>query len=262
MNAHAPALGDPLARFNLLDEAMPVMLAYIDCQQRYRYHNRAFREWLGLEAGEINGHTMHEVLGEKVYPEIAQRVAQALSGQAVHYQRTRKTRNGGAQRLFIHLVPRLSGDGKVGGLFAFIVNQARLGGAGRPVPAAAPAAQPVPVEKAQSLYDESIDLELTGWQNAADRIKSALKKDEFILYAQLVELRDSVHTKLGEAVGALETIRLDLLRLHAGSTTIQSITTHLGLAVDVSEEIGRLIAANKDVERMLHFPRLAASTPV
>ncbi|MEO5568607.1 MAG: serine/threonine-protein kinase, partial [Gemmatimonadaceae bacterium] len=78
----------------------------------------------------------------------------------------------------------------------------------------------------------------------------------------LVELRDSVHTKLGEAVGALETIRLDLLRLHAGSTTIQSITTHLGLAVDVSDEIGRLIAANKDVERMLHFPRLAASTPV
>jgi len=78
----------------------------------------------------------------------------------------------------------------------------------------------------------------------------------------MVELRDAVHLKLGEAVGALETIRLDLLRLHAGSTTIQSITTHLGLAVDVSDEIARLIAANSDVERVLHFPRLAASTPV
>jgi serine/threonine-protein kinase len=80
--------------------------------------------------------------------------------------------------------------------------------------------------------------------------------------AQMIALRDSVHAKLGEAVGALETIRLDLLRLHAGSTTVQSVTTHLGIAKDVSAEIGRLIAANRDVDRLLHFPRLAASTPV
>lgn len=205
MNAHGLSLVDPLARFNLLDEAMPVMLAYIDCQQRYRYHNRAFREWLGLEAADVNGHTMREVLGEKVYAEIAQRVAQVLSGQAVHYERTQKTRDGGAARLFIHLVPQLSGDGRVAGVFAFIVNRARRTRAAWPVPAEAPGAQPVPVDKAQSLYDESIDLELTGWQNAADRIKSALKNDEFILYAQLIrDLSDDsrsfyeIHVRMAE----------------------------------------------------------------
>ena len=33
--------------------------------------------------------------------------------------------------------------------------------------------------------------------------------------------RDIVHARLGEAVGALETIRLNLLRLHAGSATVE-----------------------------------------
>jgi eukaryotic-like serine/threonine-protein kinase len=77
-----------------------------------------------------------------------------------------------------------------------------------------------------------------------------------------LRVRASVHGKLTDAVGALETIRLDLLRLHAGSTTVQSVTTHMGIAEDVSREINRMIAASADVDRMLAFPREAAPTPV
>lgn len=80
--------------------------------------------------------------------------------------------------------------------------------------------------------------------------------------AELRLMRDSVHAKLGDAVGALETIRLNLLRLHAGSATVESLTTHLGMAREVSEEVERLIAAHADVERVIHFPRLTAPTPV
>jgi hypothetical protein len=43
---------------------------------------------------------------------------------------------------------------------------------------------------------------------------------------------------------------------------VESITTHLGLAAEVSEEVERLIAAHEDVERAIDYPRLAASTPV
>jgi serine/threonine-protein kinase len=81
-------------------------------------------------------------------------------------------------------------------------------------------------------------------------------------YAEVRALRDSIHAKLGDAVGALETIRLNLLRLHAGSATVEGLTTHLGLAADVSEEVERLIAAHEEVERSLKFPRQPASTPV
>ena len=80
-------------------------------------------------------------------------------------------------------------------------------------------------------------------------------------YTDLRAMRDSIQTKLGETVAALETIRLDLLRLHAGSGTIAGLTTHIGLAAEVSEEVGRLIAAHAEVERMLAFPRPIAATP-
>jgi hypothetical protein len=52
-----------------------------------------------------------------------------------------------------------------------------------------------------------------------------------------------------------------LLRLHAGAGSVEGLTTHLGLAAEVSEEVERLIAAHAEVERTLKFPRLAASTP-
>jgi predicted Ser/Thr protein kinase len=80
-------------------------------------------------------------------------------------------------------------------------------------------------------------------------------------YSDVRETRDELHAKLGEAVGALETIRLNLLRLHAGSGSVQGLTTHIGLAAEVSEEVDRLLAAKSEMERGLSFPRDVASTP-
>ncbi|MEP7000909.1 MAG: hypothetical protein ABI969_10565, partial [bacterium] len=81
-------------------------------------------------------------------------------------------------------------------------------------------------------------------------------------YESLRVERDLVHGKLGEAVGALETIRLNLLRLHAGSATVEGLTTHIGLAAEVSVEVERMIAAQQDIEAHLRFPRVAEHTPV
>ncbi|HKS06124.1 MAG TPA: serine/threonine-protein kinase [Gemmatimonadaceae bacterium] len=72
---------------------------------------------------------------------------------------------------------------------------------------------------------------------------------------------ESARAKLGAAVGALETIRLNLLRLHAGSGSVEGLTTHLDLAAEMSAEIGRLLAARDEVERGLEYPREVATTP-
>jgi hypothetical protein len=74
--------------------------------------------------------------------------------------------------------------------------------------------------------------------------------------------RDIIAAKLSDAVGALETIRLNLLRLHAGSATVEGLTTHLAIAADVSDEIDRMIAAQDEVEDHLRFPSEPEPTPV
>ena len=99
-----------------------------------------------------------------------------------------------------------------------------------------------------------------------DEIQDALGGAQNVVaspeYAELRAVRDVVYAKLGDAVGALETIRLNLLRLHAGSATVEGLTTHLGIAAEVSEEVERMIRAHDDVERALLFPRPEVATPV
>lgn len=63
--------------------------------------------------------------------------------------------------------------------------------------------------------------------------------------------RDLVQQRLRDAVAALETIRLNLLRLHAGTGTVKSLTTDLGLAREVAREIGRQVEGFREVEDAL-----------
>jgi serine/threonine-protein kinase len=94
----------------------------------------------------------------------------------------------------------------------------------------------------------------TGLQEAFADLGEAASAPEHV---ELREVRDQAEAKLGEAVGALETIRLSLLRLHAGSVTVAGLTTHLGLAAEVSAEVERLLAAREETERVLRKPETA-----
>ncbi len=69
--------------------------------------------------------------------------------------------------------------------------------------------------------------------------------------ADLSAERDLVQQRLKDAVAALETIRLNLLRLHAGTGTVQSLTTDLGLARDIARDIGAQVDAYREIESAL-----------
>ena len=63
--------------------------------------------------------------------------------------------------------------------------------------------------------------------------------------------RDQVRARLERTVAALEAIRLGLLRLHAGSGTVESVTTDLGLAFEAAKEVDRLVEARGEVDAAL-----------
>ena len=63
--------------------------------------------------------------------------------------------------------------------------------------------------------------------------------------------RAQVQARLQEAVASLEALRLGLLRLHAGSMTVDGFTTHLGVASEISAEVARLVAAHDEVNAVL-----------
>ncbi|MEK6612588.1 MAG: bifunctional serine/threonine protein kinase/MFS transporter [Gemmatimonadota bacterium] len=81
-------------------------------------------------------------------------------------------------------------------------------------------------------------------------------------HTPLREERDLAYGRLRDAVGALETIRLNLLRMHAGSMSVQGITTHIEIASELSDEVRRLIASREAVDELLRYPSEIEPTPV
>ena len=71
------------------------------------------------------------------------------------------------------------------------------------------------------------------------------------IFADLTAERELVHQRLADAVAALETIRLNLLRLHAGTGSVQSLTTDLGLAREVAKAVDLLLEGHREVEKDL-----------
>ena len=61
-------------------------------------------------------------------------------------------------------------------------------------------------------------------------------------------------THLAESVAALEGLRLDLLRLHAGTGDLQPLTTLIDAARLIGEDLGRLAEAQQEAERAATRP--------
>ena len=54
--------------------------------------------------------------------------------------------------------------------------------------------------------------------------------------------------QLSEAVAALEGIRLDLLRIHAGAADLAPLTTLMDAARAIGEDLGRLAEAQREAD--------------
>ncbi|HKA59667.1 MAG TPA: serine/threonine-protein kinase [Gemmatimonadales bacterium] len=86
-------------------------------------------------------------------------------------------------------------------------------------------------------------------QRGASDPTIAARHDRIV--SDLTAERDLVQQRLQDAVAALETIRLNLLRLHAGTGTVHSLTTDLGLARELARDIGVQVDAYRVVEQEL-----------
>ena len=70
--------------------------------------------------------------------------------------------------------------------------------------------------------------------------------------------RDAADARLSEVVVALETIRLELLRMHAGAGSVEGMTADLSSARDLSQDIGRVLEGAREVEKLLDSPSSSA----
>lgn len=181
-------------KMRLFSDAMPNMLVYVDAGRRFRFHNRAYREWLGLRDAQLDGQLISDVLDAETYAQIQENISKALSGEQVSYERTQTMASGAVYRLKVTYLPHFNEHGQVVGFFGLlndITERADLPiRRTPPAPAAAtvpnPAGRPLVVTdtSGQTLYLNSMNEQLTGWSDPEARLRRALEQDEFRLFCQ------------------------------------------------------------------------------
>jgi PAS domain S-box-containing protein len=165
LRAHAEeALARIRTSVELVDRALPAMLVYVDNERRVRYHNHAYKRWIGLEEKAIDGRGIEDIVGRAAYAEIAPHLTQALQGRDVCYERTQTMADGHVCRLAVQYLPHYAEAGKVAGVFAILIDVTRAVDLG----SAPPQAQ-------QKAVDDD-----------GARLIAALGRDEFSLFSQAI----------------------------------------------------------------------------
>ncbi|CAN5816172.1 hypothetical protein BH11GEM2_BH11GEM2_27210 [soil metagenome] len=101
----------------------------------------------------------------------------------------------------------------------------------------------------------ALDDQLVAFDRGGDSLDGDVRND---LAAQVREARARSAERLSATVAALESIRLDLLRLPLGRAQIASVTATLEAAREIGDRIGDSIAAQLEVEQLLLASRTGA----
>ncbi|ABE46702.1 response regulator [Polaromonas sp. JS666] len=117
----ARALRASESQLRQITDTVPALIAYVDAEQRFQFHNLAYEEGFGLKRDQIHGKTMREMMGDALYEKERGKIEEALSGYAVQYDRVQKTADGQLRDYIMQYFPRYGEDqdeGKVVGLFS------------------------------------------------------------------------------------------------------------------------------------------------
>ncbi|MBI3146540.1 MAG: PAS-domain containing protein [Pseudogulbenkiania sp.] len=114
------ALRESEAKMRLITDALPALIAYVDSQQIYRFTNKAYENWFGVPQSEIDGHSMREVLGSRLFDGRRHYVERALSGKASVFEMRLPAPRQHIEFARATFIPHFAQDGSVLGFFALI----------------------------------------------------------------------------------------------------------------------------------------------
>ena len=103
-------------RLRLIADNLPILITYVDRQERYTFTNRRFDEVFEVGQHEALGRTVEEVVGPAAYALSKPKLHQALTGKIVQFERPLQTRDGLCWHCITY-VPDYDANGQVRGLF-------------------------------------------------------------------------------------------------------------------------------------------------
>jgi PAS domain S-box-containing protein len=107
-------------QLRLITDALPVLIASVDREHRYRFNNKRYEEWFGCSREALLGTHPRAAWGEEIYQLLEPHVEAALAGQPVSFDTQLNDAKDGKKHISAHYIPDVANDGTVRGYFALI----------------------------------------------------------------------------------------------------------------------------------------------
>ncbi len=117
------ALRQSQTELQLIINAMPILISYVDHEERFRLNNAAYLDWYGLTPQELYGRTIREVIGEEAYFLRAPYIAEALAGRPCSFSLYTPHHDGSSRHALMNYLPRHGADGSVNGFYIFVIDE-------------------------------------------------------------------------------------------------------------------------------------------
>jgi PAS domain S-box-containing protein len=104
----------------LLTDNLPVLIAYIDADARYRFLNRPYETWFLRRREDLLGRSVRDVVGEAAYAHVEPYIKKVLAGERVTFEQFRPYADGVSRHVRVEYVPRTAPDGHVEGFYSLV----------------------------------------------------------------------------------------------------------------------------------------------
>ncbi|MFL6681633.1 MAG: PAS domain-containing protein [Burkholderiaceae bacterium] len=95
---------------------LPILITYVDAEERLRFMNATFHDWLGTDITGSIGRPLREVVGEEHYAARREHLRAALGGRRVEFEVVSRTLQG-LRNLQTVYIPDVREDGGVRGIY-------------------------------------------------------------------------------------------------------------------------------------------------
>lgn len=121
------ALRQSEEQLRLITNNLPVLIAYVDDQQCYRFNNQAYEYWLGQTPETIHGMSMEALMGAVYYQTVQTHIETALAGTQVTYESELTFKEGRSHSVSVTYIPHIEQGGgdrllQVKGFFALTMD--------------------------------------------------------------------------------------------------------------------------------------------
>lgn len=104
-------------QIRLITDSIPALVGYFGSDRTYRYVNRGYKDWFGLDPAAPEAVSARDFLGLDTYTHIKPNVSRALHGEAVTFEYAVRTFDGRNLVARTSLIPEVAPDGSVVGCF-------------------------------------------------------------------------------------------------------------------------------------------------